>query len=89
MKHSKVKQVDRYEIRDADVDEAELEIDLDEAEEEVEADWNVMDNDSAETAELDEDTDLFEEEPESAPVDEGEFDTVAHYFRESALTMHG
>jgi RNA polymerase primary sigma factor len=84
MKHSKVKQVDRYETKDVDVDEVELDVELDEPEEEFEAEWIVMENDSAESAEVDDDADLFEEEMDSAAADEGEFDTVAHYFRESA-----
>ncbi len=84
MKNSKVKQIDRYEVNEVDADEMEPDADLDEAEEELEAEWVVMEHDSAETAELDDEADLFEEEAESAPVDEGEFDTVAHYFRESA-----
>jgi RNA polymerase primary sigma factor len=85
MKHSKVKQIDRYEAKDVEVDEVELDVvDLDEVEEELEAEWIVMENDSAEAAELDEELDPFEEESENAPADEGEFDTVAHYFRESA-----
>jgi len=84
MKNSKVKQKDQYEVNEVDADEVELDADLDEVEEELEADWVVMEHDSAETAELDDEADLVEEEAESAPVDEGEFDTVAHYFRESA-----
>jgi RNA polymerase primary sigma factor len=84
MKHNKVKRVDRYEVKDVDVDDVELDVDLDEVEEELEADWIVMEHDSAEIAELDDDADLFEEDAENAPADEGEFDTVAHYFRESA-----
>jgi RNA polymerase primary sigma factor len=83
MKHSKAKQIDRYVVKDVDVDEVELDVDLDEVEEELEAEWIVMEHDSADTAELDDDTDL-EEDADNAPVDEGEFDTVAHYFRESA-----
>ena len=85
MKHSKVIQVDRYEAKDVDVDEVELDVDLDEVEEGLDTEWNVMEHDSVETAELDDDeADLFEEDAENAPADEGEFDTVAHYFRESA-----
>ena len=84
MKNSKVKRVDRYEVNEVDVDEVELDVDLEEMEEDLEAEWIVTENDSAETAELDDEADLFEEEVEGAAVDEGEFDTVAHYFRESA-----
>jgi len=85
MKHSKAKQVDRYEAKDVDVDEVELDVDLDEVEEGLDTEWNVLEHDSVEIAELDDDeADLFEEEAENVPADEGEFDTVAHYFRESA-----
>jgi RNA polymerase primary sigma factor len=66
-----------------DVEEVELDADLDEVEEELEAGWIVMEHGSAETAEMDDEADLFEEDAESSP-DDGEFDTVAHYFRESA-----
>lgn len=85
MKHSKVKQVDRYEAKDVDVDEVELDVDLDEGEEGLDTEWNVLEHDSVEIAEVDDDeADLFEEDAENVPADEGEFDTVAHYFRESA-----
>ena len=85
MKNSKIKPIDRYEINDVDVEEVELDADLlDEAEEELEAEWIVTEHDSADTAELEDETDLLEEDAESTPADEGEFDTVAHYFRESA-----
>jgi RNA polymerase primary sigma factor len=85
MKHSKVKRIDRFEVKDVDVDEAELDVELDEVEEELETEWIVMEHDdSADTVELDDETDLFEEDTETAADNEGEFDTVAHYFRESA-----
>lgn len=84
MKHNKRNQVHKDLARVADVDELDLDVELDDAEEELEADWSVAELDSVEAAELDDDPDLYEEEAESAPVDEGEFDTVAHYFRESA-----
>jgi RNA polymerase primary sigma factor len=84
MKHHKTKQFDRHEMKDVDMDEIELEADLDETEEELEAEWVIMEHDSAETAELEDDVDLLEEDSESAAADEGEFDTVAHFFRESA-----
>ena len=42
MKHSKVKRVERDEVKDVDEDEVELEIDLDEAEEESEPEWIVI-----------------------------------------------
>src|SRR5512137_375328 len=73
MKNSKVKRIGRYEVNDVDVEE-----------EELETEWIEMEHDSAETAELDDEADLLEEDAESAPADDGEFDTVAHYFRESA-----
>ena len=83
MKHSKAKKVDRFEAKEVDVDEVDLDIE-EENEEELESEWVVMENDAAETAELDDEADLFEEDADDTPVDEGEFDTVAHYFRESA-----
>ncbi len=83
MKNSKTKQIDRYAVKEVDLDEIELDVELDEVEEEeVELDWAVMENDSVDSAELEDDADGPEEEREA--VDEGEFDTVAHYFRESA-----
>ena len=83
MKNSTAKRIDRYEAKDVDLDENELDVELDEVEEEeVELDWAVMENDGVDSAELDDDADALEEEHEAA--DEGEFDTVAHYFRESA-----
>jgi len=86
MKHSKTKPIDRYAEKEVDlIDEIELDGELDEVEvdeEEVELEWAVLENDAVDSAELDDDPDGPEEEREA--VDEGEFDTVAHYFRESA-----
>ena len=67
MKNSKAKQIDRYEVNDVDVDEVELDVDLDEAEEELEAEWVVMEQDSAETAELDDDADILKKKRKARP----------------------
>jgi DNA-directed RNA polymerase sigma subunit (sigma70/sigma32) len=85
MKNTKAKQNNHYVTKEIDVDEVELDVDLDEAEEEVEAEWGVMEQDSADSAELEDDVDQEEEkESDTSAADAGEFDTVAHYFRESA-----
>ncbi|CAG0936084.1 RNA polymerase sigma factor SigB [Thermoflexales bacterium] len=86
MKQSKHKRVARYvvEVKDVDVDEVELEVDLDEAEEELDTEWSVMEADSTGAAELEDEADVLDEDSDNAAADEGDFDTVAHYFRESA-----
>jgi RNA polymerase primary sigma factor len=82
MKNTKTKRIDRYEVKDVDLDEIDLDTELDEVEEEEEFDWAVMEQESVDNAELEDDVESSEEDHE--PVDEGDFDTVAHYFRESA-----
>ncbi len=83
MKNSTTKWIARYEVKDVDLDELELDTDVDEVEEEeTELEWAVMENQTVDSAELEDDADLLEEERD--PAEEGEFDTVAHYFRESA-----
>jgi RNA polymerase primary sigma factor len=86
MKQSRHKRVARYvaEVKDVDVDEVELDVDLDEAEEELDTEWSVMEADSTGSAELEDEADVLEEDSDNAAADEGDFDTVAHYFRESA-----
>ena len=56
MKNSTTKQIDRYEVKDVDLDEIELDAELDEVEEEeAELDWAVMENDAVDSVELDDD----------------------------------
>ena len=81
MKTRRSHQIDQTEVPDLDIDELELDLEVDEAEGESEVEWAVMEDEGADTESLDED---LGEEREEEPVDEGEFDTVAHYFRESA-----
>ncbi len=88
MKRNKAKRANRYEVKEVKevevVDEVELDVDLDDPEEEVEAEWTALDQDSTDVAELEDDVDTLEDEGDTAAADTGEFDTVAHYFRESA-----
>lgn len=85
MKKINAKRHEWYKEKNTDVEEVELDFDLDEAEDEVELDWAGMEEGLVDSAELDDEADLFETDgEEEAEADEGEFDTVAHYFRESA-----
>jgi len=68
---------------DDDFDAMELDVDKDEIiEDESELEWAVVEETADEHIELDDDSDIPEEEPEIE--DEDGFDIVAHYFRESA-----
>src|SRR3974390_2899659 len=85
MKKANFKRDDRYEVKSVDVDEVELDFDVDEVEDEPEPDWVVAEEEVMDQAELEEDNDLFEAEADHGrEEDEGEFDPVAPYFRESA-----
>jgi RNA polymerase primary sigma factor len=85
MKKANFKRDDRYEVKNVDVDEVELDFDVDEVEDEPELDWVAAEEEVLDQAELEEDNDLFEAEADHRmDEDDGEFDTVAHYFRESA-----
>ena len=85
MRKMSPKRNDRYEVKSVETDDLELELDLEEVEDEAELDWVAMEEDSADGAELEDDGDMFEPDVEErTEEDEGEFDTVAHYFRESA-----
>ena len=81
MKTRRMPQTELAEAHDLDIDDVELDTDVDEAEDEVELEWAVMEDDNGENDVADDD---LIDEREEEPSDEGEFDTVAHYFRESA-----
>ncbi len=85
MKKSNARRHERYEVKEEEVDVAELDFDVEEAEDEVELGWAMMEDDLADSAELDEEIESLDADGDDRVVeDEGEFDTVAHYFRESA-----
>jgi RNA polymerase primary sigma factor len=81
MKTRRTPQTEQAEVHELDVDDVEFDVDVDEAEDELELDWAVMEDEVGDSESLDED---IADEREEEPADEGEFDTVAHYFRESA-----
>jgi RNA polymerase primary sigma factor len=90
MGKAKGKQVDRMELK-RQVEEVELDVELDELEDD-DLDLERADDEELDEVEagaavevIDEDFELSEEELEAEPAsDDGEFDSVAHYFRESA-----
>jgi RNA polymerase primary sigma factor len=90
MSKAKGKQVDRMELK-KQAEEVELDVELDELEDD-DLDLEHADDEELDEVEAsaaievsDEDFELSEEELEAEPApDDGEFDSVAHYFRESA-----
>lgn len=82
MKTRKSHHVARDEVKEVDVDELELDLEIEEVEdEEPEGEWAAVEDDGLETELLE---DEAEDSADEEVADEGEFDTVAHYFRESA-----
>ncbi len=84
MRKSNAVRLDQSEAKDIDVDELELDFEEENADE-AELDWVTLDEELVDGVDLEEDSDLLDMETDDrGEEDQGEFDTVAHYFRESA-----